>query len=45
MFQVNETELAIKSRLEKIVATDFEPGLHFMVPLGSSRSRNSTGAC
>lgn len=33
MFQVKETELAIKSRLKKIVATDFEPGLHFMVPL------------
>ena len=32
MFQVNETELAIKSRLKKIIATDFEPGLHFMVP-------------
>jgi len=32
MFQVNETELAIKSRLRKIIATDFEPGLHFMVP-------------
>jgi modulator of FtsH protease HflC len=32
MFQVSETELAIKSRLKKIIATDFEPGLHFMVP-------------
>ena len=32
MFQVNETELAIKSQLKKIIATDFEPGLHFMVP-------------
>ncbi|HEY8266190.1 MAG TPA: protease modulator HflC [Steroidobacteraceae bacterium] len=32
MFQVNETELAIKSRLKKIIATDFEPGLHFIVP-------------
>ena len=32
MFQVKETELAIKFRLRKIVATDFEPGLHFMVP-------------
>ncbi|HET8690824.1 MAG TPA: protease modulator HflC [Steroidobacteraceae bacterium] len=33
MFQVKETELAIKFRLKKIVATDYEPGLHFMVPL------------
>ncbi len=33
MFQVKETELAIKFRLRKIVATDFEPGLHFVVPL------------
>ena len=32
MFQVQETELAIKFRLREIVATDFEPGLHFMVP-------------
>src|SRR5688572_21186019 len=32
MFQVKETELAIKFRLRKIVATEFEPGLHFMVP-------------
>jgi len=32
MFQVRETELAIKFRLKKIVASDFEPGLHFMVP-------------
>ena len=32
MFQVKETELAIKFRLREIVATDFEPGLHFMVP-------------
>src|SRR5918995_3073831 len=33
MFQVKETELAIKFRLREIVATDFEPGLHFMTPL------------
>ncbi|HEX9707706.1 MAG TPA: protease modulator HflC [Steroidobacteraceae bacterium] len=32
MFQVKETELAIKFRLREIVATDFEPGLHFMIP-------------
>jgi modulator of FtsH protease HflC len=32
MFQVKETELAIKFRLKRIVATDFAPGLHFMVP-------------
>jgi modulator of FtsH protease HflC len=33
MFQVKETELAIKFRLKKIVESDFEPGLHFIVPL------------
>ena len=32
VFQVKETELAIKFRLREIVATDFEPGLHFMIP-------------
>jgi modulator of FtsH protease HflC len=32
MFQVKETELAIRFRLREIVATDFEPGLHFMLP-------------
>jgi membrane protease subunit HflC len=32
MFQVRETELAIKFRLREIVATEFEPGLHFMIP-------------
>jgi membrane protease subunit HflC len=32
MFQVKETELAIKFRLREIVETDFEPGLHFMIP-------------
>jgi membrane protease subunit HflC len=32
MFQVKETELAIKFRLREIVAADFEPGLHFMIP-------------
>ena len=29
---VKETELAIKFRLREIVGTDFEPGLHFMIP-------------
>ncbi len=32
VFTVNETELAIKFRLREIVATDFEPGLHFKIP-------------
>ena len=32
MFQVKETEFAIKFRLREIVATDFEPGLHFKLP-------------
>jgi membrane protease subunit HflC len=32
MFQVRETELAIKFRLREIVVTDFDPGLHFMIP-------------
>ncbi len=32
MFQVKETELAIKFRFRKIVGTEFEPGLHFMIP-------------
>jgi membrane protease subunit HflC len=32
VFQVKETELAIKFRLRDIAATDYEPGLHFMVP-------------
>jgi len=32
MFQVKETELAIKFRLREIVGTDFDPGLHFMIP-------------
>jgi len=33
VFQVRETELAIKFRFGEIVKTDFEPGLHFMVPV------------
>jgi len=32
-FVVNETELAIKFRFGEIVRTDYEPGLHFMVPV------------
>jgi membrane protease subunit HflC len=32
IFTVRETELAIKFRLREIVATDFEPGLHFKIP-------------
>jgi modulator of FtsH protease HflC len=32
VFTVKETELAIKFRLRRIVATDLEPGLHFMIP-------------
>ncbi|MGH8251211.1 MAG: protease modulator HflC [Steroidobacteraceae bacterium] len=33
LFQVKETELAIKFRLREIVKADYEPGLHFMIPL------------
>ncbi len=33
MFTVDERELAIKFRLGKIVRADYEPGLHFKVPL------------
>ena len=32
IFIVDERELAIKFRLGEIVASDFEPGLHFKVP-------------
>ena len=32
MFTVKETDLAIKYRLREIVETDFDPGLHFMIP-------------
>ena len=32
-FTVSETEYAAKFRLGKIVSTDFEPGLHFQVPI------------
>ena len=33
LFQVNETEYAIKFRFGEIVKADYEPGLHFMVPV------------
>lgn len=33
LFQVNETEYAIKFRFGEIVKADYEPGLHFMVPI------------
>ncbi|MBM5811712.1 MAG: protease modulator HflC [Gammaproteobacteria bacterium] len=33
VFQVHETELAIKFRFGEIVRADYEPGLHFMIPL------------
>jgi membrane protease subunit HflC len=32
LFQVNETELAIKFRFGEIVRADYDPGLHVMVP-------------
>ncbi len=32
-FVVNETELAIKFRFGEIMRTDYEPGLHFLVPV------------
>jgi membrane protease subunit HflC len=32
LFQVRETELAIKFRFGEIVRSDYEPGLHVMVP-------------
>jgi membrane protease subunit HflC len=32
LFQVHETQLAIKLRLREIVKADYEPGLHLMVP-------------
>jgi modulator of FtsH protease HflC len=33
MFQVRETEVAIRTELGKIVGTDYGPGLHFKLPL------------
>ncbi|MGQ0384187.1 MAG: protease modulator HflC [Gammaproteobacteria bacterium] len=33
LFQVQETELAIKFRFGEIVRADYEPGLHFMIPV------------
>lgn len=32
LFQVHETELAIKLRLREIVKADYEPGLHLKIP-------------
>ncbi len=32
-FKVNETELAIKLRFGEIVKDDYDPGLHFLVPV------------
>jgi membrane protease subunit HflC len=32
-FAVNQWEVALKLRLGEIIATDYKPGLHFMVPL------------
>jgi membrane protease subunit HflC len=32
VFQVQETEVAIKFRFGEIVKADYEPGLHFMIP-------------
>ncbi|MGH8130288.1 MAG: protease modulator HflC [Steroidobacteraceae bacterium] len=39
MFQVKETELAIKFQLREIVGTEFEPGLHFMIPFVESAQK------
>ncbi len=36
VFTVSETELAIKSQLRDIVRSDYEPGLHFMIPFVES---------
>jgi len=36
LFQVHETELAIKLRLREIVKADYEPGLHLMIPFFES---------
>ncbi len=33
IFQVDETETAIKFRFGEIVKADYEPGLHFMIPV------------
>ena len=32
-FTVNERELAIKLRVGQVVASDYEPGLHFKIPV------------
>lgn len=39
VFQVQETELAIKFRFGEIVKADYEPGLHFMIPVVNSVRR------
>ena len=36
VFQVQETEVAIKFRFGEIVKSDYEPGLHFMIPVVNS---------
>jgi membrane protease subunit HflC len=36
VFQVQETDLAIKFRFGEIVKSDYEPGLHFMIPVVNS---------
>ena len=32
VFQVQQTEFAIKFQIGEIVKADYEPGLHFMIP-------------
>lgn len=39
VFQVQETELAIKLRFGEIVKADYQPGLHFMIPVVNSVRR------
>ena len=39
LFQVNETELVIKFQLREIVRSDYEPGLHFMLPFIESAQK------
>ncbi len=39
VFQVQETEVAIKFRFGEIVKSDYEPGLHFMIPWVNSVRR------
>jgi len=35
LFQVNERELAIKLRFGEIIKEDYEPGLHFRIPIAN----------